>query len=179
MADKKQIPNLERIFKEWKDLDIGIVINNAGTVAGGSYFTLKPKMLLEDINIDLFAVFLVNRIIIPKMRTRNERSGIINIASCSGVYLSPRVGVYSSVKRTLNNYSRILDLENNDKIDVLSVCPFGVTTAMMQMKKGPYMITPRQCAKSSIADLLAGEKLSFSGFKHKLSSVAFQKLSEE
>lgn len=135
-------------------------------------------MLVDDINIDLLAVFLVNRIIVPKMRLRNDRSAIINIASCTGVYLSPRVGVYSSTKRSVDVYSRILDLENQDKIDIMSVRPFGVTTAMMQMKKGPYMITPRQCATSSIADLLAGQKQSFSGFKHKLSSVAFQHLSE-
>lgn len=157
-------------------MDIGIVINNAGTVAGGSYFTINPKMLVDDINIDLLAVFLVNRVLIPKMRTRTERSAVVNIASCTGVYLSPRVGVYSSTKRSVDIYSRILDLENKDKIDILSVRPFGVTTAMMQMKKGPYMLTPRQCAISSIADLLAGEKQTFSGLKHKMSSVAFQHL---
>ena len=50
---------------------------------------------------------------------------------------------------------------------------------MMKMKKGPYMITPRVCAFSSLADLLAGNKVTFSGFKHKLSSVAFQHLSED
>ena len=89
------------------------------------------------------------------------------------------MGVYSSTKRSIDVYSRILDLENRDKIDVLSVRPFGVTTFMMKMKKGPYMITPRVCAFSSLADLLAGSKVTFSGFKHKLSSVAFQHLTED
>lgn len=143
MADKKEIAHLERIFEEWKDLDIGIVVNNAGTVAGGGYLTIKPEMLVDDINIDLLAVFLINRILVPRMRTRTERSAILNIASCTGVYLSPRVGVYSSTKRTLDVYSRIMNLENDDKIDILSVRPFGVSTKMMKMKKGPFMITPR------------------------------------
>jgi len=67
-------------------------------------------MLVDDINIDLLAVFLINRIAIPRMRTRNERSAIVNIASCTGVYLSPRVGVYSSTKRSIDVYSRILEV---------------------------------------------------------------------
>jgi 17beta-estradiol 17-dehydrogenase / very-long-chain 3-oxoacyl-CoA reductase len=179
MADKKEIPHLERIFEEWKNLDIGIVVNNAGTVAGGPYFSIQPEMLVDDINIDLLAVFLINRIIVPKMRTRGQRSAILNVASCTGVYLSPRVGVYSSTKRSIDVYSRILDLENNDKIDVLSVRPFGVTTYMMKMKKGPFMITPRVCAFSSLADLLAGKKTTFTGFKHKISEVAFKHLTED
>jgi hypothetical protein len=72
-----------------------------------------------------------------------------------------------------------LELENRDKIDVVSVRPFGVCTQMMKMKKGPYMITPRQCAFSALADTLAGNKTTFTHLKHKLSSVAFQHLSED
>jgi short-subunit dehydrogenase len=113
------------------------------------------------------------------MRTRTERSAIINIASCTGVFLSPRVGVYSSTKRTLDIYSRIMEVENRDKIDVISVRPFGVSTKMMKFKKGPFMITPRQCAFSALADMLAGETFTFTHFKHKLNSVPFKHLSED
>lgn len=61
-------------------------------------------------------------------------------------------------------------------MDVLSVTPFGVTTKMMKMKKGPFMITPRQCATASLADLLAGQKQTFTHMKHKISNTAFHLL---
>jgi hypothetical protein len=64
-------------------------------------------------------------------------------------------------------------------MDVLTVRPFSVTTKMMKMKKGPASITPRECVLSSLADLLAGNKQTFSGFRHKLSAALFQDLSEE
>lgn len=112
MSNKVGMDKLETIFEDWKDLDIGIVINNAGTVAGGPYLTIKPESLVDDINIDLLALFLINRIIVPRMRIRKERGAILNIASCTGVFLSPRVGVYSSTKRSLDIYSRTLNLEN-------------------------------------------------------------------
>lgn len=42
MADKDEINRLEKIFEQWKDLDIGIIVNNAGSVAGGPYFGIAP-----------------------------------------------------------------------------------------------------------------------------------------
>jgi short-subunit dehydrogenase len=147
-------------------------------VAGGPYLSIEPKSLVDDINVDLCAVFVINRILIPRLRERPQRSAIINIASCTGYYLSTRVGVYSSTKKSLDVYSRILDLENGDKIDIISVRPFGVTTRMMRMKKGPFMISPRECAVASLADMLAGKKVTFGHYKHKLSSLAFEYLSE-
>lgn len=93
---------------------------------------------------------------VPRLKARAHRSAIINMASCTGVYLSHRIGVYSSAKKTVDIYSRILALDNKDKIDVLSARPFGVATRMMKMKKGPFMVTPRQCVVSIISDLLGG-----------------------
>lgn len=179
LADKKQIGELETLLRKYEHLDIGIIINNAGSVAGGNYLTIDPQMLIDDANVDLVALYEINRILLPKLRVRRHRAAIVNIASCTGVFLSPNVGVYSCTKRSLDRYSQALDQENSDRVDVLSVRPFGVTTKMMKMKKGPFMITPRQCATSTLADLLGGEKLSFGHFKHWLSSIAFQKLSEE
>ena len=155
------------------------MINNAGSVAGGPYISIKPQNIVDDINVDLCAVFVLNRILIPRMRAREHRSAIINVASCTGVYLSTRVGVYSSGKKSLDIYSKILAQENNDKIDIMSLAPFGVTTAMMKMKKGPFMITPRECVLSSLSDLLGKERASFGHMKHKLSSTAFHNLSEQ
>ena len=140
----------------FSDLDIGIIVNNAGSVASGYYQTIDPKEMVNDINVDLYAIFLINRFIIPKLRARACRSAILNISSATGYLLAGRVGVYSAVKLTLDCYSRILDIENRDKIDVISLRALGVTTKMMKMKKGPFMVSPRSFAKSSLVDLIAG-----------------------
>ena len=51
---------------------------------------------------------------------------------------------------------------------------------MMKMKKGPFMVTPRDFAKSSLVDLLAGEKATFGHPRHKLMhSLVFSKLNEK
>lgn len=101
------------------------------------------------------------------------------MSSCTGVFLSPYLGVYSSAKHSLDRYSRTLGLENSDRVDVLSVRPFGVATKMMDMKKGAYMISPRQCVVSTLADLLAGASVTFTHLDHCLSGTVFATLTEE
>ena len=70
------------------------------------------------------------------------------------------------MKGCLNLYSQILESENNDKIDVVRVCPFGVTTSLMDNATGPFYITPQQCAITSIAATLAGRKHTYTHAKH-------------
>ena len=54
----------------FNDLDIGIVVNNAGSVASGYYHTIDPKEIINDVNTDLYSIFIINRVIIPKLRAR-------------------------------------------------------------------------------------------------------------
>lgn len=42
MSDKTEISQISSLLHKYKDLDIGIVINNAGSVAGGPYLSIKP-----------------------------------------------------------------------------------------------------------------------------------------
>ena len=44
----------------------------------------------------------------------------------------------------------------------------GVTTNMMKMKKGPFMVSPRSFAKSSLVDVIAGQKATLGHPTHKL-----------
>ncbi len=59
-------------------------------------------------------------------------------------------------KKIFDIYTQYLQKQHHDKIDIISVRPFGVITPMMKMKKGEFMITPNDCVKSTIADCLAG-----------------------
>ena len=179
-ADTNDQSLIEGNLNMFGDLDIGIVVNNAGSVASGYYHTIEPKDIVNDVNVDLYSIFLINRFMIPKLRARNMRSAILNVSSATGYLLAGRVGVYSAVKLTLDCYSRILDLENRDKIDVVSLRALGVTTKMMKMKKGPFMISPRSFAKESLVDLISGEKATFGHPRHKLmNSLVFANLSEK
>lgn len=70
-----------------------------------------------------------------------------------------------------------MSIENRDKIDVLSVRPFGVKTPMMEMKKGKFMITPKDCVISSLADLGVADT-TWTGFLHKVQASFFNNFTE-
>ena len=113
------------------------------------------------------------------MRQRKERSAIINISSCTGKFICPILSTYPASKRMINVYSDYLRQENSDKIDVMTVWPFGVTTPMMRMTKNYATITPDVCARSIIADLLGGNLQTFGGLPHKFFGKIFDGLSEK
>lgn len=56
--------------------------------------------------------------------------------------------------------------------------PFGVTTPMLSMQKSKYIITPKDCAFSSLADLGTTDE-SWSGFRHKVQASILERLTEE
>lgn len=103
----------------------------------------------------------------PVLRKRKERSAIINMASCCGVYLSQGNATYTPSKVMLDIYSRTLTVENRDKLDIISIRPFGVSTPMLRMLKSKFIITPKDCVLSSLADL-GNADTSWSGFMHKV-----------
>ena len=62
---------------------------------------------------------------------------------------------------------------------MISLRALGVTTKMMKFKKGPFMVTPRSFARTSLVDVIAGESYSFGHPRHKLmDSLMFSKLTE-
>lgn len=63
-------------------------------------------------------------------------------------------------------------------MDILSCRPFGVTTKMMGMRKSGGMITPTDCAVSTLADL-GKTDTTFSGFNHKVSGSFFNLKTEK
>ena len=77
----------------------------------------------------------------------------------------------------INVYSEYLRRENGEKIDVMTVMPFGVTTPMMRMTKNYATITPEVCAKSIIGDLLGGHLVTYGGLPHKFFGKIFEELS--
>lgn len=75
-------------------------------------------------------------------------------------------------------YSRTLSAENKDKMDIISCCPFGVTTKMLNYRKGPLIISAEDCVRSTLGDL-GNSDFTYTGFKHKLAARNLEMIKEE
>ena len=96
----------ENIRKQLQTLDIGILVNNVGRMYDfpDDLDHVPEDLLWQIININIGAVTMMSRIIIPQMKA-NSRGIIVNISSGSECQPAPLMTVYASSKTYIRNFS--------------------------------------------------------------------------
>lgn len=117
-----------RLFEETqkRDLQIDMLINNAGFGSMGNFAQLDPAREVEMIDLNVRAlVDLTHRFLVP-MRGRKQGT-IINVASTAGFQPVPFMATYAATKAFILSFSEALWEENRPHgIHVIALCP-GVT----------------------------------------------------
>jgi len=117
-----------RLFEETqkRELEIDMLINNAGFGSMGYFDKLDPEREVEMIDLNVRAlVDLTHRFLIP-MRKRNQGT-IINVASTAGFQSVPFMTTYAATKAFVLSFSEALSEENRPfGVHVMALCP-GVT----------------------------------------------------
>ena len=117
-----------RLFEETqkRELEIDMLINNAGFGSMGYFDKLDPEREVEMIDLNIRAlVDLTHRFLIP-MRKRNQGT-IINVASTAGFQSVPFMTTYAATKAFVLSFSEALSEENRPfGVHVMALCP-GVT----------------------------------------------------
>ncbi|XP_077985884.1 very-long-chain 3-oxoacyl-CoA reductase-B-like [Glandiceps talaboti] len=126
------------ITKTLEGLQIGVLVNNVGmAMPYPEYFIDIPnvdKFVSDIINVNVLAVTMMTRILLPQMAQR-KKGLVINVASGSGKTPTPLLNVYSATKAYMDFFTRALNVEYSDKgIIIQSVLPFFVSTKMSSMK---------------------------------------------
>jgi len=146
----------ERIYEEVKDLDISILVNNAGGFIKKTYVDITIKELQDIINLNCLSHALITRVFIPGLAKREKKSAIINVSSIAGGFPQPHRQTYSASKAFLDYLSRGLAYEYPN-IDTLSVKPAYVITKMTSYREPDTgAVTPEQLVESSLG--LLGKK---------------------
>ncbi|XP_075045007.1 inactive hydroxysteroid dehydrogenase-like protein 1 isoform X2 [Mixophyes fleayi] len=116
-----------------KDVDVGILVNNAGVLYDyPAYLTEVPEdKSLEIINVNITAAVMMVYVVLPGMVQR-RRGAIINVASVVGRRPTPAMTVYAASKSFLDHFTRALQYEYSSKgIFIQSLTPFFVVTKMV------------------------------------------------
>ncbi len=150
-----------RLFEETqkRELEIDLLINNAGFGSLGDFTKLDLARELNMINLNVRAlVDLTNRFLVP-MRERKNGT-IINVASTAGFQPVPFMATYAATKAFVLSFSEALWEENRPYgIKVMALCP-GVTNtnffAVAHMQKPPGRIS--QTADDVVDTALRGLK---------------------
>jgi len=171
--DLSNVENIKNFgkFLESQNVNVKILINNAGFAKFCSYGDISIDESINMINLNISGVVSMGLVCIPFM---DKGSHIINIASQAAFQPVPYQNIYSATKSFVKNYSQALNVELKEKgIKVTAVCPGWIKTdlfnrACINANKGTtnfvFMVEPNDVAKKALKDAYKGKDMSVYGF---------------
>jgi short-subunit dehydrogenase len=119
-----------------RELEIDLLVNNAGFGDQGRFVQLPIERQLEGINLQNATVVELTHRLLPAMIER-EQGGIITISSMAGFQPIPFAAVYSATKAFLTTFSLALEAEvSRFGVRVVTVCPGRLRVAPEDAENG-------------------------------------------
>lgn len=117
-----------RLAERVADLEIGILVNNAGFGMAGRFERTRYERLLEMIQLNCTAVAALSHLFLPPMQAR-RRGAMIVLASAAGYQPLALAAAYGATKAFDLMLAEALWAENRGSgVDVLAVSPGPVDT---------------------------------------------------
>lgn len=127
-ADLSKAGVAQKIFDETqqRELEIEILINNAGIGSGGEFAALPLQSELAMLQLNISSLVALTHLFLQQMKAR--RSGtIINVASMASFFPFPYMTTYSASKVFVRHFTQALTQECKPyNVHVMLLCP-GLT----------------------------------------------------
>ena len=177
LSDKDFPLYLYNSIKE-KNINIDIVINNAGFGFSGLFLDSPMKNYKEMINLNIFSLVELTHLFMKDMVNKGS-GGIINISSLASFQPMPYFSIYAATKAFVTSFTIGLYEEyRNRNIRVLGVCPGYTKTnfnkrAVMKNNKhaAGYIMTAEVVAKQSLRAYAKNKYILINGFSNKFSKL--------
>lgn len=102
--------NKDSIDKALEDIDVDVLVNNAGIIKDNLFFFMTPEEWEDVIKTNLNGPFYITKQIVPKM-IKNKKGSIVNVASISGLVGNNGQANYSSSKGGIIAFTKSLSIE--------------------------------------------------------------------
>jgi len=147
---EETIKNLkERINSELKDEEISILLNNAGVAHDGRFDSLSEKNITHILNVNIFGLTILTKIIIENMSRRAKKSLIIGSGSFDAQFRCANRVTYCSSKSYVEAFYEGLSRDFPDKFD-FTLIEIGPVKTDMNKKNYPLMCTADEFASECI-----------------------------
>jgi len=168
-------------FCEWitrENVAIDFLINNAGLGDSGPFATGDVTRLKEMMQLNVVALTLLTRRLLPQMIAR-RRGAILNVSSSAGFLPIPGVAVYAASKAYVTSFSEALRAElHGTGISVTALCPGPVHTEFSdvaqrtntRVAKSPEIahVSVERVVRDGLAAVEADRPIAIPGFLMKL-----------
>ena len=153
----------QEIFDELKydQIEVDVLINNAGFGLLGSFTELSLKEQLDMIQVNITSLVHLTGLILPTMINLGKGK-IMNVASTAAFQPGPNMAVYYATKSFVLSFSKALYRELKDKnITVTALCP-GPTKTEFQKRARMENIN---LERSKLMPYMSAEKVAIAGYK--------------
>lgn len=140
----------EKLDKDTRDLDVALLINNAGIATGGSFESMPYKDVQALISINIVALAELFHFFLPRVKKEHQKfieqqkhskfalSGIVNLGSMSSFMPIPSMALYAASKAFVLSLTESVYAEQRNEgcdLRVVVSCP-GVTKTEIWTKGG-------------------------------------------
>ncbi|MBR3237514.1 MAG: SDR family oxidoreductase [Oscillospiraceae bacterium] len=157
-------------FTQAHDLEIDVLINNAGFGDSGKFAESNWQKQYEMVQVDITALMQLTHCFLPGMVERGHGK-ILNLSSVAAFCAGPGMSVYYASKAFVRSFSEAVAEEvKGTGVTVTALCPGPTATgfeAAADMGKGSKMFKkaakPEDVAKAGIRALRLGKVLCYQG----------------
>lgn len=167
-------------FLSNENIDIDVLVNNAGFGLGGEFADTAIQRELDMIQVNIAALTHLTKLFIPPMIKR--RSGkVLNVASTAAFQPGPLMAVYYATKAYVLSFSEALSEElRNTGVTVTALCPGPTQTDFAeaaQMTNSRLfntfgMADAADVAKYGYDAMMQGKRLAIPGIRNKIIAQA-------
>ena len=121
-----------------KNIDVDILINNAGVLTGGLIEEQTDEDISRMLDVNLKSLILLSKAFIPKMLKR-KKGKIVNNSSISGIMCIPCASTYAASKSAVVSFTKCIrqELDKTGVTTLLMLTP-GIKTEMYNEIKNLY-----------------------------------------
>ena len=166
-------------FVNSKNIDLSILVNNAGYALWGRFDELKLEELNSLLNINVFLPVNLTYKLLPLLK-KSKQAYILNIASTTAYQAIPRLAIYSACKTFVINFSRALKYElKSSNVSVTCVSPgttdtnfmnaAGMHSEAIRKKADKVKMAPVDVAKFAVNSMFRKKNEAIPGWLNKIS----------
>lgn len=168
------------------DLQVEVLVNNAGFATGGPFYESDPERELEQVRVLVEAPVALTSTFVPGM-VRLRRGAILNVASTAGMQPMPYSAGYAAAKAYMLSFSEALHHELKGRgVTVTALAPGPVETDFWQIAgwqvqsgqsfeqavPGMARITPEEAARVGVKGLESGDRVVVPGLPVRAAMLA-------
>ena len=134
LSDERAVVDLVE-WLEREKIAIDLLINNAGLGDRGAFATSQTKRVKEMMAVNVVALTLLTRLLLPPMIER-KRGAILNVSSSAGFLPIGGLAVYAATKAYVTSFSEAIRAElRGTGVTVTALCPGPVHTEFNEVAR--------------------------------------------